>query len=211
VFGGQPSLTDSAVWSKSPIRCKPQLPSKHCLRPPCQALRAAAREDVEVFAAEQKANGFADTKISRDTTIDGDHVRIETRTTTVIHDVEWLRKRHDWPGLKAVVMVESSREIRGKIQLETRFYITSLAMLAHLLGPVIRSHWAVENSLHWIMDMSSATTSAVSEPITPRPIFTTIKHMAHNLLRKASGKDSLRLRRKVAAWDHAFLTSLIAA
>ena len=62
------------------------------------------REDVEVFAAEQKANGFRDTTISRDQTVDGDHGRIETRTTTVIHDVAWLQERHDWPSLKAIVM-----------------------------------------------------------------------------------------------------------
>jgi predicted transposase YbfD/YdcC len=55
------------------------------------------REDVEVFAAEQKANGFKDTKVSRYETIDGDHGRIETRTYTAIHDVAWLQERHDWP------------------------------------------------------------------------------------------------------------------
>src|SRR6516225_4431138 len=58
------------------------------------------REDVELFAAEQKANGFKDTKITRHETIDADHGRIETRTYTVIHDVAWLQKRHEWPGLQ---------------------------------------------------------------------------------------------------------------
>jgi len=76
--------------------------------------QGSLREDVEVFVAEQKAKGFADTEATRDTTIDGGHGRIETRTTTVIHDVGWLRDRHDWPGLKAVVVVDSSREINGK-------------------------------------------------------------------------------------------------
>ena len=71
------------------------------------------REDVEVFAAEQKANGFKDTKISQDQTVDGDHGRIETRTYTVFHDVAWLQERHDWPGLKGIIMVESKREIPG--------------------------------------------------------------------------------------------------
>ncbi len=82
--------------------------------------QTSLREDVELFATEQKAKGFTDTTISRDTTIDGDHGRIETRTTTVMHDVGWLQQRHAWPGLKAVVMVESSREISGKIETETR-------------------------------------------------------------------------------------------
>src|SRR6185437_5898366 len=88
------------------------------------------REDVALFVAEQKTAGFKDTKISRDEAVDGDHGRIETRTTTVIHDVAWLQQRHDWPGLAAVVVVDSTREIPGptpgaaKIERETRFYIT---------------------------------------------------------------------------------------
>ena len=81
------------------------------------------REDVAVFAEEQKANDFKDTMVSRHETVDADHGRIETRTCTVIHDVAWLQERHDWPGLKSVVMIESKREITGKIELETRFYI----------------------------------------------------------------------------------------
>lgn len=127
------------------------------------------REDVELFASEQKARKFKDTSISRDETVDGDHGRIETRTTTVIHDVAWLQERHQWPGLKAVVMVESSREIGDKIERETRFYITSLTLPANQMGPIVRSHWAVENSLHWAWTWSSATTSAGCEPITLRP------------------------------------------
>ena len=51
----------------------------------------------------------------------------------------WLQERQVWQGLKSVVMVESSREISGKIERETRYYITSLAMLATLLGPVVRA------------------------------------------------------------------------
>ena len=79
------------------------------------------REDVAIFAAEQKANGFKQTNISRHQTVDGDHGRIETRNYTAIHDVDWLQERHDWPGLRAVVMVESTREIGDKVEQETRF------------------------------------------------------------------------------------------
>jgi predicted transposase YbfD/YdcC len=70
-------------------------------------------EDVQVFAIEQKTRGFKDTKVSLHETTDGDHGRIETRTCTAIHDVAWLQERHDWPGLKGVIMVESKREIDG--------------------------------------------------------------------------------------------------
>jgi predicted transposase YbfD/YdcC len=168
-------------------------------------------EDVETFAMEQKARGFKDAKVSRHETIDGDHGRIETRTYTAIHDIAWLQERHDWPGLKGVVMVESKREIDGKIQQETRFYITSLALLAHALGPMIRAHWAVENSLHWIMDMIFRDDECRIRTENAPANFTTLKHMAHNLIRRAPGKDSLRLKRKTASWDDDFLASLIAA
>jgi predicted transposase YbfD/YdcC len=167
------------------------------------------RADVELFANEQKSKDFNDTRISRHNTVDGDHGRIETRTTTVIHDVDWLRDRHDWPGLKAVVMVDSIRELTDKIERETRFYITSLNAPAEQMGAIVRSHWAVENSLHWVMDMVFRDDECRVRTENAPANFTTLKHMAHNLLRRAPGKDSLRLRRKVAAWDDDFLASVI--
>jgi predicted transposase YbfD/YdcC len=173
--------------------------------------QSTLREDVELFAAEQKANGFSDTKITRHETVDGDHGRIETRTYTVIHDVAWLQERHQWPGLQGVVMVESQREIDDKIERETRFYITSLLWIAAQLGPAIRGHWMVENGLHWVMDMNFRDDQCRIRTDHAPANFTTIKHMALNLIRRAPGKDSLRLRRKVAAWDDEFLASLIAA
>jgi len=169
------------------------------------------REDVEVFAAEQKENGFADTNVSRHQTTDGDHGRIETRTYTVFHDVAWLQERHHWPGLKSVVMVESSREIGDKIERETRFYITSLVLLAYAIGPIIRSHWAIENSLHWVLDMIFRDDECRIRTEHAPANFTTLKHMAHNLIRNAKGKHSFRLKRKFAGWNDDFLASLIAA
>jgi predicted transposase YbfD/YdcC len=173
--------------------------------------QGSLRDDVELLVNEQKTRNFADTKISRAETIDADNGRIETRTTTVLHDIEWLRDRHNWPGLNAVAIVESTREFGGKIERETRYYITSLVMLAHLLGPVIRSHWAIENSLHWVMDMVFRDDECRVRTNHAPANFTTIKHMAYNLLRKPSGKDSFRVRRKVAGWDDEFLASLVTA
>jgi predicted transposase YbfD/YdcC len=173
--------------------------------------QGSLRDDVELLVNEQKARDFKDTTISRAERIDADNGRIETRTTTVIHDIEWLRERHNWPGLNAVAIVESTREFGGKVERETRYYITSLVMLAHLLGPVIRGHWAIENSLHWVMDMVFRDDECRVRTNHAPANFTTIKHMAYNLLRRPSGKDSFRVRRKVAGWDDEFLASLITA
>lgn len=169
------------------------------------------RDDVELFVTEQKACNFKDTKITRDQTVDGDHGRIETRTTTVIHDVEWLRKHHDWPSLNGIVIIDSIREINTRSERETRFYITSSVLPASRLGAAVRSHWSVENSLHWVMDMVFRDDECRIRTEHAPANFTIIKHAALNLTRKAPGKDSLRLKRKVAAWDDDFLASLIRA
>jgi predicted transposase YbfD/YdcC len=179
--------------------------------------QGSLREDVELFADEQKANGFKNTKVTRHETADADHGRIETRTYTVIHDVAWLQKRHEWPGLQGIVMVESQREIPGPgmsantIERETRFYITSLTWIAEQIGPAVRAHWMIENSLHWVLDMNFRDDECRVRTDHAPANFTTIKHMALNLIRRAPGRDSLRLRQKVAAWDDDFLASLIVA
>ncbi len=178
--------------------------------------QGSLREDVELFAAEQKAKDFKDTTVTQAQAIDGEHGRIETRHITVIHDIGWLQERHNWPGLTSVVMVQSTRVIPGptrdadKIERETRFYITSLALIATLIGPLIRDHWAIENSLHWVLDMVFRDDECRLRTDHAPANFTTLKHMALNLIRRAKSKDSIRLRRKVAAWDDEFLVSLIA-
>ena len=168
-------------------------------------------EDVEILVDEQKANGFKDTTISRHETVDADHGRIETRNTTMIHDVAWLQQRHNWPGLQGVIIVDSQRAIDGKIQRETRFYIISPVLPANLVGPMIRNHWAVENSLHRIMDMMFRDDECRIRTEHAPANFTTLRHMAQNPYRKSPAKDSMRLKRKTAAWDDDYLASLIAA
>jgi predicted transposase YbfD/YdcC len=89
------------------------------------------------------------------------------------------------------------------IEQETRFYITSLVLLANLLGPIIRSHWAIENSLHWVLDMIFRDDECRVRTDHAPANFATIRHMAQNLIRKAPGKASLRLKRK-AAWPSGY-------
>ena len=167
------------------------------------------REDVEIFVNEQKGRGFRDTTISRHETIDGDHGRIETRTTTVIHDVDWLGKRHAWPGLAGVVIVDSHRESNKKVECETRLYITSSKSSAEFLSAVVRGHWMIENGLHWVMDLLFRDDECRIRTDHAPANITTLRHMACNLLRKASGENSLRSRRKAAAWDDDFLAILL--
>ncbi|MDA8253798.1 MAG: ISAs1 family transposase [Rhodospirillales bacterium] len=173
--------------------------------------QGSLREDVGLFVAEQQATGFKDTQISRHETVDGEHGRIETRTVTVLHDVAWLNHRHEWPELKAVAIVESTREIGGKTERETRFYITSLTAPADRVGAAIRDHWSIENGLHWVMDMTFRDDECRVRTDNAPANLAVIRHMAQNLIRRAPGKTSLRLRRKTAGWDDDYLASLVVA
>lgn len=168
------------------------------------------QEDVALFVAEQKSRGFADTAVSVDKAVDGDHGRIETRRVTVIHDVEWLKARHQWPGLRGVIVVDSLREIGDRRETETRLYLTSSHLDANRLGLMVRQHWSVENSLHWVMDMTFNDDQCRIRTENAPENFVTLKHMAVNLARRKKGSDSIRLALKTAAWDEAYLANLIA-
>ena len=166
-------------------------------------------DDVKLFVAEQQARPFKDAKVSRHETVDGEHGRIETRRYTVIHDVAWLRKRHGWPGLRSVIVVETTREHRGKTERETRLYISSLDLAAESVAQMVRDHWSVENNLHWVMDMVFRDDeSRVRKDHAPAN-FATIKHAAFNFLKRAPGKEAMRGKRKRAGWEDDFLYSVV--
>lgn len=173
--------------------------------------QASLHDDVDLFVKEQKNVNFAETEISTCQTIDADHGRIETRRATLIHDVGWLQDRHDWPALKAVIVIDSTREIGTKTERETRLYLTSSALNATELAAMVRSHWAIENSLHWVLDMAFKDDESRVRTNQAPENFVTIRHMAANLARKTKGRDSIRLRLKTAAWDDDYLANLIKA
>jgi predicted transposase YbfD/YdcC len=99
--------------------------------------------------------------------------------------------------------------VGGKTERETRFYISSLAADAVRQGEAIRSHWGVENSHHWVMDMLFRDDECRIRTANAPASFATVKHIAGNLLRRGTGKQSLRVKRRLAAWDDDYLASLI--
>ena len=96
------------------------------------------------------------TEIKKETfnTVDNDHGRLETREC-VVKNADILYSLDKWPGLKSVVMVRSTREIRDKKSIECRYYLSSLSPdNPEKIAKAIRSHWSVENSLHWVLDVT---------------------------------------------------------
>ena len=98
-----------------------------------------------------------------------------------------------------------------KTERETRLYLTSSNLPAAKLGAIVRDHWAIENGLHWVMDLTFRDDECRIRTENAPENFVTLKHMAANLARREKGKDSVRLTLKTAAWDDDYLARLIAA
>jgi predicted transposase YbfD/YdcC len=92
-------------------------------------------------------------------TIDTGHARIETRRATVIDDaavLAWLQKQHAWPGLKAIGLSHAERRIGEERTSEDRLYLLSHVLSAAAFGEAVRSHWGIENCVHWVLEMSQS-------------------------------------------------------
>ena len=145
-------------------------------------------------------------------TVDGDKGRIETREYWICDQIGWLIERHpDWAGLRSIGRVTSRREINGKTSDQTRYFITSLRADAPVFAGAVRSHWGIENRLHWVLDVVFGDDHCRVRADQAPKNFTVIKHMAMNLLNRAKQKKSLRLMRKKAGWNNRFLKSILSA
>jgi predicted transposase YbfD/YdcC len=143
-------------------------------------------------------------------TVDGEHGRIETRTGMVSTEISWLQEEHNWPGLAAVGKVVRVRETADKTTTETAYYLLSRAMDPERFGEVVRSHWAVENRLHWCLDVTMNEDQARSRMDHGPQNLAVLRHMALNLVRKETSKGSLPKKLRRAAWSDSFLATVLA-
>ena len=171
--------------------------------------QGSLRKDVELFFDAYRERGIKGDFIRKSETIDGNHGRIETRRSTVGSDTEWIRDRHQWPGLKTVIMTEYTRETGGKAETVTRFHIASFEAEPETLAKYIRDHWQVENSLHRVLDVTFGQDECRIGTGNAAANFATIKHAAMHLLRRAPGKMSLPQKRHSAAWDDDYMEKII--
>lgn len=136
--------------------------------------------------------------------------RIETRTCQIIRDLTFLDKKEDWTDLKSIIKITSIREIGTKKTTETRLYISSLEHSAKEINHYIRSHWAIENSLHWTLDMILNEDRQRKRDKNAAENFAQAQKIALNLLKlENSTKMSLRTKRLKAAWDNQYLLKLL--
>ena len=167
------------------------------------------RQDVELFFREHEERQIAEGFIKQTQSVDADHGRLETRTCIVCNDVDWLTKRHQWPGLKAIVEVQATRQIGDKIERSRRYYISSKIDTPENMAKYIREHWHIENKLHWVLDVNFGSDNSRIRSGNAAVNMTTMQQAAMALLKKAPGKKSMPMKRHSAAWDDDYLEAII--
>ena len=167
--------------------------------------------DVTRFFDEAKATAFADIAHAYHETVDGDHGRIETRRYWITSDIEWLGAKASWAKLHSIGMVESCREVGETVQVETRYFLTSLPAQGVRFAQAVRQHWGIENSLHWVLDVSFHEDACRIRKDKGAQIFSMLRHIAINLLRQERRhKRGIKARRKRAGWDRDYLLHVLA-
>lgn len=143
-------------------------------------------------------------------TVDGEHGRIETRRYYTVTALDGLRHREDWKGWNMIGMVESIRDINGTVSQETRYYIGSIGAKAERFGHAVRSHWGVENGLHWVLDIAFREDDCrIRKGYGPQN-FSVLRHVALNLLKQEpTAKIGVKNKRLRAGWDEAYLCQVL--
>jgi predicted transposase YbfD/YdcC len=175
-----------------------------------KANQPSLRAEIETFFADPDPTGLDSV-----TDLDKGHGRIEQRTVTVARDVDWLDGNRRFPGevrlpnVATIIKVGSRAELKDHGRFETRYYVSSAVLSAVRAAAAVRSHWAIENSLHWVLDVTFGDDQSRLRTGHGAKNMAVIRHFAINLVRAVNDKRSIRLRRKCAGWNQTYLATIL--
>ena len=155
------------------------------------------------------------TEVAKVETMDKEHGRFEVRNHTVSHKVDWYATERSYPGaprfpkLTTIAMVESRIERGDKIETERRSYISSRVLSAAAFAEAARGHWAIENKLHWVLDVTFGEDLSRLRVGHGAKNMAVVRHFALNLVRQVADKRSIKRRRKRASWDPQHLLEIL--
>jgi len=161
-----------------------------------------------VLAPKQATTPFAYRR-----TVDADHGRIETRQHWISDEIAWLPAvtgKPLWPGLRSIAMIQAQRRIGEQVTTCVRYYLSSLPADAARFAHAARSHWKIENQLHWSLDVSFHEDANRTRTDSAPQNLAVLRHIALNLLQQErTTKASLKVKRLRAAWDTDYLRKVL--
>ena len=143
--------------------------------------------------------------------LDKGHGRLETRRYWQSGQLDWFEDRSSWEGLQSVGVVEAVRELNGQSSVERRYYLSSLSVDVNRFARAVRSHWSIENQLHWVMDVNFKEDQSRARSGYAAENLATLRRWALNLIKadQQKKKRSLKGRMKAAGWDNRYLLHLL--
>jgi predicted transposase YbfD/YdcC len=175
-----------------------------------KANQGALEEAVVDFFDTAQAADFKGVLVDYHEDIDSGHGRIEVRRCWTSSDLSTLPHPEHWVGLTSIVMLESERHIGEQHSLERRYYITSLQSNAQRAGHAARSHWGVENSLHWTLDVTFREDACRIRRGEAAENLCTLRHFVLNLLKQETTlKKSIKQKRLKAGWDDGYRAKVL--
>jgi len=140
------------------------------------------------------------------------HGRIEERSCRVITDMDWICNAGQWAGLKSIIEITGERTDKktGLYQKEVRYYISDLQQDAESFNRLVRTHWSIENSQHWVLDVAFNEDASRKRAKNAAENFAMLNRMALNIVKAdTSTKASIKRKRKMAGWDDQYLEHLL--
>jgi len=138
------------------------------------------------------------------------HGRNETRQYYITDEIDWLTQRSQWDQLRSLGMVESTRDLQGVITTERRFFLCSIEADASELARAVRGHWAIENTLHWCLDVTFREDQCRARTEFAAQNLALLRHMTINILKgELTKKRGIKGKQKNAGWDNSYLIKLL--
>lgn len=167
-------------------------------------------EDVKYFYHDLEEKDLGEEWLDSHKTVDKDHGRIEIREYYQSDEIAWLPELKNFTGARTIGMVKATRIIGKQKSTECRYYISSLPMNAQRFAHAVRSHWSIENTLHWTLDMTFREDDSRMREGYSAENFAMMRRLALSLMKRdKNSKKSLKRRRRISHLDDSYLTQLL--